>query len=276
MLPLVSDKFANTEASASTFDTASSADSREQSPQDGTCAAKTALGKHRRPKGSASPKRSGASSSRSPSPRARPENPGGGKPQAPAHAAAAARGGCASSGSSTRGVRYDMRGFTDQCVQRYVDLSGKPLSALKKAPTPGLDDSSFQEADFESPGSLAPSAASILMKILYLARCCRFDLIHPVCSLAREVTKWNRACDKRLHRLVGYLHSTRTLSQEGYVGNVSEDLSILCYTDASFADDVQTSRSTSGCYICLVGSSTFMPINAGRRSPPHRGWSKRP
>ena len=89
-----------------------------------------------------------------------------------------------------------------------------------------------------------------------------FELIHPVCSLAREVTKWNKACDKRLYRLVSYLHSTRTLSQEGYVGDAAEDLSILCCTGASFAGDVQTSRSTSGCYICLVGKTAFMPLNA--------------
>ena len=152
------------------------------------------------------------------------------------------RGGCS---QPARGSRDDMLGFTDQCVQRYLDVAKISLSSLRKAPTAGLDDCNFKPEDFEVAGTLASSAASVLMKILYLARNCRFDVLHPVCMLAREVTKWNRVCDRRLHRLVSYLHLTREFSQERIVGDYPEDLKLCLYCDASFADCTMTSKSTT-------------------------------
>ena len=109
---------------------------------------------------------------------------------------------------------------------------------------------------------MAPSAASVLMKILYLARCIRFDLLHPACMLAREITRWTVACDKRLHRLVSYMNTTKDLSLESFVGDQIADLSVVVYSDASFADCKKTSRSTTGCFVAIVGPNTFVPINA--------------
>ena len=68
--------------------------------------------------------------------------------------------------------------------------------------TPCIEDTSFSDDDYKDEGVLGPDAASILMKILYLVSCCRFDLMHRVCMLAREITKWNYACDRRLYCLV--------------------------------------------------------------------------
>ena len=155
-----------------------------------------------------------------------------------------------------------MTGFVTQCVQWYLDVTNTTESALKHVPTPGLDDTAFRPDDFTSPGTLAPSAASVLMKILYLARCCRFDILHPVCTLAREITKWNRACDKRVHRLICYMHLTRLHRLEPFVGDKPEERAIIMYTDASFADCTQTSKSTTGCDIAMAGPNTFAPINA--------------
>ena len=94
-----------------------------------------------------------------------------------------------------------MQGFLDQCIERYLELAGIQEATLKQALTPCLDEHAFSDEDLESKGTLAPVAASIIMKILYMARCCRFDLLYPVCTLARHVTKWSKACDKQLHRL---------------------------------------------------------------------------
>ena len=82
-----------------------------------------------------------------------------------------------------------------------------------------MEDSAFSQADFDEVGKLSAVAASVLMKALYLARCCGFDLLHPICMLARQVTKWSRACDKRPHKLISYLHTTREYSLEGFVGD---------------------------------------------------------
>jgi uncharacterized protein Usg len=35
---------------------------------------------------------------------------------------------------------------------------------------------------------------------------CRYDLLFALMSLARYVTKWSRACDRKLHRVVCYVH----------------------------------------------------------------------
>ena len=100
------------------------------------------------------------------------------------------------------------------------------------------------------------------MKMLYCARIVRLDLLWTICSLARQVTKWTRASDRKLHRLVSYLHHSQDISLEGFVGNEAWELSVLCYSDADFAGDIKDSKSTSGCYLALVASHTFVPIAA--------------
>eukprot|EP00959_Pyramimonas_sp_CCMP1952_P256631 5361138-Pyramimonas_sp.AAC.1 len=80
------------------------------------------------------------------------------------------------------------------------------------------------------------------MKILYLARCCRLDLLHPVCMLAREITTWNTTCDKRLHRLICYIKTKRTHCLHGWIGDPSDKLSVMLFTDASFADCITSAK----------------------------------
>ena len=46
------------------------------------------------------------------------------------------------------------------------------------------------------------------------------------------------------------------------MGDYAWDLSVLCYSDADFAGDIKDSKSTSGCYLALVGPRTFIPIAA--------------
>ena len=60
-----------------------------------------------------------------------------------------------------------------------------------------VDDKTSQDR-----GALQPTAAKVLMKILYAARMARFDLLRAVCHLACFITKWTPECDKRPHRLV--------------------------------------------------------------------------
>ena len=57
------------------------------------------------------------------------------------------------------------------------------------------------------------------MKILYAARYARFDLPRAVCYLAQYITKWDDLCDKRLYRLVCYIHSTYHLRLTGWMGD---------------------------------------------------------
>ena len=113
-------------------------------------------------------------------------------------------------GKPVRAIQYDMKNFLKQCVERYLELTGKGPESLKtKKPVvyPGIDDHQLKEEWFDTVGELAPIASKIIMKILYGARMCRWDLLQACCTLAREVTRWNKNCDVRLHKLMCYIMS---------------------------------------------------------------------
>jgi hypothetical protein len=86
------------------------------------------------------------------------------------------------------------------------------------------------------------------------------DFLWAVNSLAREVTKWNIACDKRMHRLASYMHHTTQLRQFSFVGDEVQNTKLALFVDASFAGDVRDSKSTSGAFLALVGPNTYCPI----------------
>ena len=170
------------------------------------------------------------------------------------------------SGNKITTMTYDMSGFMQLCVDAYLDLAGlhgigsKDLLRIKHADTPFLD---IEDAvDEPSDGILQPIACKILMKILYGARTARFDLLRPVAYLARRVTKWSRACDRLLHRLICYIAATKEYQLTGYVGDSANQLELKLYSDADFAGCKVTKRSTTGIFLCLVGPNTFYPLNA--------------
>ena len=89
----------------------------------------------------------------------------------------------------------------------------------------------------------------------------RPDTLWTVNTLARKVTKWDRGSDKRLHRLIEYLKSTKDWIQLCYVGDYPSDCWLALFVDASFAGDLEDSKSTSGAYLCIVGPRTFVPVS---------------
>ena len=68
-----------------------------------------------------------------------------------------------------------------------------------KVSTPCLDYHQFNE-ELKSVGQLSDVSSQIVLKCLYLARFGRPDILWSVHRLARTMTKWTRACDKRLAR----------------------------------------------------------------------------
>ena len=48
-------------------------------------------------------------------------------------------------------------------------------------------------------------------------------MLWSVNKLAREVTKWTEACDKRLARLISYIHHTSEYRQCCYVGETQHN-----------------------------------------------------
>ena len=78
--------------------------------------------------------------------------------------------------------------------------------------------------------------------------------------LARSITKWTKACDKRLNRLISYIHHTCEYKQHCYVGNTAKQCRLGLFQDFDFAGDLENSKSTSGGTLCIFGSHTFLPI----------------
>ena len=92
---------------------------------------------------------------------------------------------------------YDLEGPAKKFVERFCEL------AFKKT----------KKEELESVGELSKVCSQIVLKSLYLARIGRPDMLWSVNKLAREVTKWTRACDRRLARLISCVHHTSTFRQ---------------------------------------------------------------
>ena len=81
-----------------------------------------------------------------------------------------------------------------------------------------------------------------------------------MCALACCVTKWDKDCDRKLHRLMCYIYSTKHHRQVGFVGQEEHEVNPVLYTDADFAGDPETMRSTSGVHLDVSGIATKFPI----------------
>ncbi|MHC4951072.1 MAG: hypothetical protein ACYTEU_08835, partial [Planctomycetota bacterium] len=157
---------------------------------------------------------------------------------------------------------YEMFGHCYQTVEKYLELSGKSRESLKtKATTPCIDDHLIPADEFDERGVLSSKAARIVLKTLYVARIARYDFMWTVNMLAREVTRWTVACDRRLHRLICYMFQTAEYAQICFVGDAPQDCWLTLFSDASFAGDLRDSKSTSGGILCLVGPKTYVPIS---------------
>ena len=80
-------------------------------------------------------------------------------------------------------------------------------------------------------------------------------------KLARSITKWTKACDKRLSRLMSYIHHTGEYKQYCHVGSTAQHCRLGLFQDSDFAGDLEDSKSTSGGTLCIFGSHTFVPIS---------------
>ena len=113
----------------------------------------------------------------------------------------------------------------------------------------------------KSVGELSKVCSQIVLKCLYLARIGRPDILWLVNKLARSITKWTKACDKRLNRLISYIHHTCDYKQHCHVGNTAKQCRLGLFQDSDFAGDLEDSKSTSGGTLCIFGSLTFVPIS---------------
>ena len=156
---------------------------------------------------------------------------------------------------------YDMEGHAKKCVERYCELAKKTTQQLYKVSTPCIDDHHLKEEEMKSVGELSQVCSQNVLKCLYLARIGRPDILWSVNKLARCITKWTKACDKRLNRLISYIHHTSEYRQYCHVGNTAKQCRLGLFQDSDFAEDLEDSKSTSGGTLCIFGSHTFVPTS---------------
>ena len=113
---------------------------------------------------------------------------------------------------------HDMEGHAKKCVERNYELANKTTQQLYKVATPCLDDHQFKEEVLGICRRIAQICSQIAPKCQYLARIDRPDILWSLNKLARTVTKWTRACDKRLARLISEKHNTSEFQQCCHVG----------------------------------------------------------
>ena len=140
-------------------------------------------------------------------------------------------------------------------------MSGKTTQQLYKVSTPCIDDHHFKEEELKSVGELSKICSQIVLKCLYLARIGRPDILWSANKLARSITKWTKACEKRLSRLISYIHHTCEYRQYCHVGNTAKQCRLGLFPDSDFAGDLEDSNATPGGTLCIFGSHTFVPIS---------------
>ena len=113
----------------------------------------------------------------------------------------------------------------------------------------------------KSVGELSTTCSQIVLKCLYLVRIGQLDILWSVNKLARSITKWTKACEKRLTRLISYLHHTCEYKQYCHVGNTAKQCRLGLFQDADFEEDLKESKPTSGGTLCILGSHASAPLN---------------
>ena len=100
----------------------------------------------------------------------------------------------------------------------WKDIANLRIKRLNSSSTKSQhhDDHHVKEEENGSLGELSTVCSQIVLKCLYLVRIGRPDILWSVFKLARAVTKWTEACDKRLARLTSHIHHTREYRQYCY------------------------------------------------------------
>jgi len=151
-------------------------------------------------------------------------------------------------------IQLEMSNYISMALDAFQDAGGSLSGKHVAFPYKQIPPQATKDPSLSAPGRFAPRAASLLMRLLYCARCCRGDIQYSVCTLSRFVTRWTVAQDQQLTHLFNYLASTRDLALTCRV--LPSDLDSLCihiYPDADLSGSSETSKSTSGCWCTLEG-----------------------
>ena len=80
-------------------------------------------------------------------------------------------------------------------------------------------------------------------------------------SLRDQSQNGTQACDRRLTRLISYIHHTNVFRQYCHVGNTAQHCRLGLFQDSDFAGYLEDSKSTSGESYVSSEAEHFVPIN---------------
>ena len=114
--------------------------------------------------------------------------------------------------------------------------------------------------ELKSVWDLSKVCSQIVLKCWnWMARIGRPDILWSVNKFARAFTKWTKACDKRLSRLISYTRHACEYKQYCHVWNTAQQCRLRLFQDSDFAGDVEDSKSTSVGTLCIF--HTFVSIS---------------
>ena len=132
-----------------------------------------------------------------------------------------------------------MEGHVTKCVTRYCELANKTTQQLYKVSTPCIDDHRLEEKSWRIDTSMLSNFSELLTpsknwttwcstvskqasETSHKKACDRLAILWTINKLARSITQWTKACDKRLNRLMSYINHTCEYKQYFHEGNTTK------------------------------------------------------
>ena len=134
--------------------------------------------------------------------------------------------------------------------------TNRTTQQLHKVSTPCIDDHHFKEEETKFVGKFSQVCFQIVLKCLCLAWIGRPDILWSVTKFARSITKWTKACDKRLNRLISYIHHTCEYKQYCYVGNTAEQCRLGLFRTLIFREILKIQHplleERTSCWLAVI------------------------
>ena len=133
--------------------------------------------------------------------------------------------------ASGKSIAFNVRDFMKSAVDMYLGI-------IKQSQLPFLPRRSIAAEEWEEQGQLQTHACAVLMKLLWGARLGRPDLLKGRTYLATFVSRWCKACDRMLHRLMCYVAYSTDCTLVGRILDPPESLWLELFVDADFLGTV--------------------------------------
>ena len=153
-----------------------------------------------------------------------------------------------------------MESHAKKSVERQCELTNETTQQLYEVATPCTDDHQLKKKKV-SQWEKSTFCPQIVVRCSKLARIGRPDILWFVNKFAHAGTKWATSCDKRLARLISYIHRTNEYWQCCYVGNPAQQCRLRLFQDCGFAGDLQEDNINIKKNSVHFGRHTFVSIS---------------